>query len=116
MTKEVKAYTAEVETFLKDAHGGAELSEFSADMLTRIGFYQHERLVHLIVTMSVALMMILAFIKASSDISFVLLAGVLMCLTIPYISHYYFLENSVQKLYKLYYRLQEQIKKSSERP
>ena len=37
----------------------------------------------------------------------VLLSVLFLCLTVPYVMHYYFLENSVQALYKLYYEAKE---------
>lgn len=78
--------------------------------LTQIGFFQHERLIHLIVTGLFALLTILAVcmsclaIEAGSScgIAFLLLAAALLVLLIPYIRHYYILENEVQKMYKQY--------------
>ena len=34
-----------------------------------------------------------------------------LALTIPYVMHYYFLENSVQELYTLYYEVLKRLKK-----
>ena len=77
--------------------------------LLHISFYQHERLVHLIVTVLFA---VLAFMTVGIAIVgnylymlFVTIA--LMVLLIPYIKHYYFLENSVQKMYDQYDALDE---------
>ncbi len=71
----------------------------------RIGFYQHERLVHLIVTMTFAVMTVLSFfmLTLSGQLAALLLSLLFLCLTVPYVGHYYFLENSVQELYRLYY-------------
>ncbi|MBQ3843153.1 MAG: hypothetical protein II820_10745 [Ruminiclostridium sp.] len=104
MKNEVKEYLSEVEIRLKDKDGIDEV--FLSEMLTRIGFYQHERLVHLIVTMTFAIMTVLAFFMLVTAYSLpaLLLSLLFLGLVIPYIAHYYFLENSVQKLYKLYYR------------
>ncbi|MBO5266470.1 MAG: hypothetical protein J6B08_04155 [Ruminiclostridium sp.] len=79
--------------------------EFLSMLLTRIKFYQHERLIHLIVTMTFALMTVISFFMTMSfgGIGTVLLSLLFLGLTIPYVMHYYFLENSVQELYKLYY-------------
>ena len=74
------------------------------DLLTRISFYQHERQIHLIVTMFTGLYTIIMFLGMLTlnsiiiDIIFI----ILMLLFIPYIFHYYFLENNVQKLYDIY--------------
>ena len=80
-----------------------------AEFETKISYFQHERLIHLMVTLAFA-----AFLLFSIFCLFVLpveflVAGILLTLiffglTIGYVMHYYFLENSVQKLYRLYYK------------
>jgi hypothetical protein len=103
MKNEIKEYLAEAEIRIK---GREDLDEaFLEEMLTRIGFYQHERLVHLIVTMTFAIMTVISFFMliTAPSLPALLLALLFLGLTIPYIYHYYFLENSTQKLYKLYY-------------
>ena len=74
-------------------------------LLVRIGFYQHERLIHLIVTMSFAIFFLLSLILVSINVYFLALSVLLLVLLVPYIAHYYFLENSTQELYKVYYSL-----------
>ncbi len=103
MKNEVKEYLSEVEIRLKDKNSVDE--QFAADMLTRIGFYQHERLIHLIVTMTFAIMTVISFymLVTSYSLAALLLSLLFLGLVIPYIAHYYFLENSTQKLYRLYY-------------
>ena len=59
------------------------------DLLTHISFFQHERLIHLLVTIFTGIITILLFL-------------LMVCLFIPYIFHYYFLENKVQELYTIY--------------
>lgn len=72
--------------------------------IIQIGFFQHERLVHLIVTVLVALVFILCFGIAmiSAMYQMFIPAVMLFGLFIPYISHYYLLENEVQKMYNQY--------------
>ena len=75
-----------------------------AEFETKISYFQHERLIHLMVTLAFA-----AFLLFSIFCLFVLpveflVAGILLTLiffglTIGYVMHYYFLENSVQKMY-----------------
>ena len=80
-----------------------------AELLIQIGFFQHERLIHLIVTVLFALMTILAFlltVTAFSPWNGVLLL-LLLVLLIPYIKHYWLLENGTQKLYEYYDKLEE---------
>lgn len=109
MKNEVKEYLedARLKVSEKDVN-----EEFSAELLTRIGFYQHERLIHLIVTMTFAVMTVISFfmLVQTASIPALLLSLLFLCLVIPYIYHYYFLENSVQELYRLYYKTQEILK------
>ena len=74
------------------------------EMLVQIGFFQHERLVHLIVMATIAVVTLLSVLGclAWPGILTFLLAGLLLVLLIPYIIHYFILENGVQKLYKYY--------------
>ena len=74
------------------------------EMLTKIAFMQHERLIHLLVTILFALTMFLCLIGffVSDNIGVLAAAALMLVLLVPYIAHYYFLENGVQKLYSLY--------------
>ena len=62
-----------------------EISRIKKEHLVQISLFQHERLVHLIVTVTFALLEMLAIF-----------------LLIPYVRHYYILENEVQKMYGQY--------------
>jgi len=108
LTQEIKEYILTVNTFLNGGHSADEKKKFSGEMLTRIGFYQHERFIHLIVMALFAVMTIISFAVSFEYDGFLLLFALFMVLLIPYVGHYYFLENSVQKLYKLYYKLQDE--------
>lgn len=81
------------------------------EVFTWIQFFQHERLIHLIVTFFTGLGTILFLLGALyfEAIGLFLLFLITLCLFIPYIFHYYYLENGVQKLYNIYF----QIKKDS---
>jgi hypothetical protein len=109
MTKEIRQYIAKTEGLLKENSPDTDWNSICADMLTRIGFYQHERLIHLIVTVLFSLMLILCLAATTAAWQFGIAAAALMVLEIPYILHYFFLENSTQKLYKLYYAAQEKL-------
>lgn len=102
MKNEISDYKSHVRKTLAE---GKATPEFVEMLEKRIEFYQHERLVHLIVTMTFAVMTVLSFFMLTLEVSpmSVGLSLLFLCLTIPYIGHYYFLENSVQKLYEYYY-------------
>ena len=78
------------------------IDETISEHLIKIGFYQHERLIHFLVTMLFTILSFGSIIYTINNISigFVLLTVALLCLLVPYIFHYYFLENSVQHMYE----------------
>ena len=87
----------------------SRVAKEKAALLVQIGFFQHERLIHLIVTVLFALMTILVFLLTVTNFSpwnGVLLL-LLLVLLIPYIKHYWLLENGTQKLYEYYDELEE---------
>lgn len=109
MTKEITAYMAVLERFFSEEHSEEELLKMRAELLKRIEFYQHERLIHLIVTMSFAIffLMSLGMYFLNPQFGLVLLSVLLLVMTAAYIKHYWFLENSVQKMYKFYYKAEK---------
>ena len=85
--------------------------------LVQVGFFQHERLIHLIVTVTFALLEMLAIVLSviSDSLFTLLLPMVILILLVPYIRHYYILENEVQKMYVQYDRMQRLQQKAAER-
>ena len=106
MTKQIREYLALLEQFYSEEHTREEFEKFRARLLQRIRFYQHERLIHLIVTMSfgVFFLIALSLYLITQQIGTLVLSVLFLILLVPYIKHYYFLENSVQKMYLYYYR------------
>lgn len=74
------------------------------EILVQIGFFQHERLIHLLVTLAFAIFAIISIFAylITEQIMVLVLFGTFMVLLIPYIKHYYLLENGTQELYDLY--------------
>lgn len=79
------------------------------DLLIKISFFQHERLIHFLVTMLVGLITVILLITNLfiENIFVLILLLIFICLLIPYMFHYYFLENKVQYLYKLYDKIKD---------
>ena len=103
MKKKLFGYIEYVEKEIKSNKANKELKE---DMLVKISFFQHERLIHLIVTFMTAIGMVLfmlGFLIIKELLLFVLFL-LTLALFFPYIMHYYNLENGVQKLYDLYFQ------------
>ena len=109
MTKQIRAYLAVLEEFLSAEHSEEELLKMRAELLQRIAFYQHERLIHLIVTMSFGVFFMLSLIMyfTQGGIGLLLLIVIFLVMLAAYIKHYYFLENSVQKMYLYYYKVEK---------
>ena len=85
------------------------IAKEKAELLVQIGFFQHERLIHLIVTVLFALMTMPVFLLAVTNFApwIGVLLLLLLVLLIPYIRHYWLLENGTQKLYQYYDKLEE---------
>ena len=72
------------------------------DMIIKINFFQHERLIHLIITLFYCLMFLIFLVLITLSYVFIIPAALLMIFLICYIIHYFLLENGIQYLYKLY--------------
>lgn len=72
--------------------------------LNQIAFFQHERLVHLIVTVLFAILTFASFflVVFLPSLMAYALTILLIILLVPYIMHYFLLENGVQKMYRQY--------------
>ena len=108
MKKQITVYLAYIESFFSEEHTAEEYAEERRLLLQRIELYQHERLIHLMVTLGFAIFFLIALslFLIVGGTGLLVLTGLFLVLLVPYISHYYFLENSVQKLYIYYYRLE----------
>ncbi len=103
MEKRLKAYIQYLESVIS-GNNPDEMKTAYSDILTQIAFFQHERLIHLIVTVTFAILalMSLQFFILTGMFAVMMLFLLLMLLLVPYIRHYYILENGTQRLYELY--------------
>ena len=106
MEKRLKGYLARMEELLgqKDwlhSMDATQRQRLIDGLLIQISFFQHERLVHLIVTVTFAILTIVSVLGCvlAPQPSLFALVALLLVLLVPYIRHYYILENGVQKLY-----------------
>ena len=107
MGKKLKAYIISIQTLLESVEDIQNIQALKDELLTEISFWQHERLIHLLVTilfalLTMAVFMVLLFYR---ELSMLILLVALLSLMIPYIRHYYILENGVQTLYTFYEEL-----------
>lgn len=104
MTKYLKDYILYINEKLKKCTDPLEIDEIMAEHKDKIQFMQHERIVHFLVTMMFAIILVI-FIFAQlvvENIGLTILIILIMVLVAAYIKHYYFLENTVQNMYKIY--------------
>ena len=103
MKKRILDYRKRIDALLAQ---GAERdwNKLLEEHLTQIAFFQHERLIHLIVTVTFAVLTMLSacFLLLTQEIALCVLTLLLLVLLIPYIAHYYTLENEVQRMYGQY--------------
>ena len=78
--------------------------------LTKISFFQHERLIHLLVTLFYTLFFLIFSALGFVHFVFKIITVIILIFLICYIIHYLRLENGVQYLYKQYDKMLEKKK------
>ena len=101
MEKRLLNYLQYMRDFTSTDHSKDECQIAYDNLMIQIAFFQHERLIHLMVTLAFALLTIGGIIVCTfvQTIPLLLMTLLFLCLLIPYIRHYYILENGVQELY-----------------
>lgn len=117
MRKYLTEYLANLEALLASDEE-IDYTELQQSHLIMIGFMQHERLIHFLVTILFALgfFIALAILLLGNVITMIPLLILILSLLVPYIAHYYFLENSVQKMYRLHDEIQSRRQKQTNTP
>ena len=112
MRKRILEYRRFIDGLLKNFSTSTNVEDVIKNHLTQIQFFQHERLIHLLVTLAFAFFVLISASVAilSSYIYLLILSGGFLILLVPYIVHYFILENETQKLYYQYDEL-EKIRK-----
>lgn len=107
MEQRILSYRRRIDQILQQED--ADWKQVLEEHLVQISFFQHERLVHLIVTVTFAIleMLSLAVSVLAFSPALALLDLLILILLIPYIRHYYILENETQKMYVQYDALLE---------
>lgn len=109
MKKYFSEYIAAMLLALEDE--ATDFESLKRELLVKIQFMQHERLIHFLVTILFALLMFMSLIAflVSGNLGMLATAVLMLALLVPYIAHYYFLENGVQKLYRIYDQVCEKL-------
>jgi uncharacterized protein YacL len=112
----MKKYCASHEAYTEKRFSqGSGLNELLELHERKLRWLQHERLIHLIVTLLISVLFLFTiwlFIALINPFVLILTAVVLILLG-AYIRHYFFLENTVQRWYTLYDRIYEKIKQET---
>lgn len=107
MLKKLSDYEKSLQDLVTE---GAPLTEAQLlSVRTHIGFFQHERLAHEIVLVLFALLTVggFFFFVSNPTLAVFCLDVMFLVLLVPYIRHYFGLENGVQRLYDLYAQLEK---------
>ena len=105
MKKYLKNYIQEIENVIKTK----KITNSTIEKhLIKIEFFQHERFIHLLVTIFYATLFLIFLGLGIISYIFFLIDGIVMIFLICYIVHYFHLENGVQHLYELYDQMVEQ--------
>lgn len=104
-------YLKEIDRKIKDGKS-QDWEEILKNHRETVEFIQHERLIHLLVTLTVAVLFVVSMMFSliyQFEVLF-LVDFLLLVLLVPYIFHYFRLENGVQKMYWIDKLIEEKIK------
>ena len=110
MKRRILGYMNYIDQVIKDNQTGLSYEEIIEEHKLQLSFFMHERLIHLLVTLTFALLAFFTFfamVITEFSVGIFLLFVALMVLLVPYIMHYYLLENGVQKMYRQYDTLKQ---------
>ena len=109
MADRIRQYMSYIDRLLESGDDTVNWEEEKKKHLVQIAFFAHERMIHLIVTVLFALLTVSVFLYTLSHFSgmLLLLLFALLLLLVPYIRHYFLLENSVQDMYEQYDKMLE---------
>lgn len=120
MKERILNYMAYIDQLLADDAGKNEedYEKIMEEHKLQLTFFMHERLVHLLVTLTFALLAFATFFALvfAFQPRLVVLFIALLVLLVPYIMHYYLLENGVQKMYRQYDEMYKRARAQSNPP
>lgn len=99
MRSYITEYINYIDKIIKDKKYNKDII---SEHLIKISFFQHERLIHLLVTLFYALIFIIFLVLVAITYLLIPIAVILLIFLLFYIRHYFYLENCVQYMYKQY--------------
>lgn len=111
MSDFLNQYLVEINKKIKERYHH-NWKEVLVDHRETIKFMQHERLIHLMVTLTIAILFVISmsFSLVYQFTALIVVDFLLLILLVPYIFHYFKLENGVQKMYWIDKLIQEKIR------
>jgi len=103
ITKYIKDYDLYIKSELLKKSSRKKIIFLKEKHEQMIKYMRHERLIHLLVTLAFGIFLFLSIILSFLTNYFLcyILMVLFLILVVPYISHYFFLENTVQNWYRL---------------
>ncbi|MFZ5440257.1 MAG: hypothetical protein ACOZQL_09630 [Myxococcota bacterium] len=103
MWRYLQAHEAFVRSALAEPHDAPFWEQLAAFHRQQLAFMQHERLIHLLVTLTVAVLALgsVAYVSFAPSLPAFAMAALLLGLVSAYLVHYFRLENGVQRWYHL---------------
>lgn len=108
MKKYLYDYIKEIDEKIEDKNTNIE--ELIKVHLDKIKFFQHERLIHLLVTLFYAVFMMVFLAFSFIHYIFLIVFFIFIIFLVFYVVHYFRLENGVQYLYKQYDKMIKKVK------
>ena len=105
MGRYIKTYMKAVDAAIE--RDDTDFEALKREQLVQIGFIQHERIVHLIVTVMCCLLLFLGLgiFFLSGLLAIMAVNVVLLALVFAYLMYYCFIENRTQQMYRQYNRI-----------
>jgi cell division protein FtsW (lipid II flippase) len=107
----LKRHEAWILGLLASADEGFDWAALARFHRTQIDYMQHERLIHLLVTLFFGICTLLTLLvvvfNRQAPLTVLLLLLLFLALLVPYIAHYYKLENGVQRWYHLANKIEQ---------
>ena len=107
----MREYLDEYKNYIDKKIDNKDISKKDIDNhLIKIKFFQHERLIHLLVTLFYALYLFVSILIFLKIWQFVIITYIILIILLFYVRHYFFLEINVQYLYKQYDEMKKIVK------
>ena len=105
MKKYIKEYISEIDKKINDNHKFS--SDEIDDFLFKMKLFQKERIIHLVITLSYVFFTIIFLFITKYIFAMFIIFFILLIFDSFYVYHYFFLENSVQYMYKQYDKIKQ---------